>query len=78
MATDNNNVEIRWEIHYQLKGRPDKERVYYTRYKRKGYAWRMAKKLFGQTKKYHYWLVGRPVKPTSSDGDIIERFCDMF
>ena len=64
------NEHVEWEIHYQLKG-DTKEGVYYKKYKRKGYAKRIAKQLFSRTIKYQWWLVGRRVKTTT---DIDQNF----
>ena len=72
------NDNIEWEIHYKLKHYSDVERVYHKKYKRKGYAWRMAKQLFSRTNVYHYWLVGRPFKKSDDSNEIMERFCDML
>lgn len=61
-----------WEIHYEmfdLKHKPYLRGVCVRTYKRKGYAQRIAKYLFDNQKRFHWWLVGR-----SADHDAVAVF----
>jgi hypothetical protein len=54
---------VTWEIHYARideHGKETDEGVFIKRYKRKGYAIRVARQIFGHLKGFHWWLVGRP------------------
>lgn len=60
-----------WEIrYYQLDPRTGKivgEGRYYKKYKRKGYAKRMANIIFGDKKLFRWWLMGINEKPVTFD-----------
>ena len=66
--------EVEWEIHYHIKG-SKADGVYVKKYKRKGYAKRIAKLIFGDIKNCHWWLVGRPIPKNNDINDNFAERC---